>query len=69
MLAAGNKPVTPVVNGSPVQFVSTPLVGVPISGVNKVAEVEPTKFPLPVLPDKGVLIELFVAINQSLRNS
>jgi len=36
-------------NGSPVQLVSTPLVGVPSKGVTRVGEVPNTTAPLPVL--------------------
>lgn len=43
-------PVTPELNGSPVQFVSVPLVGVPNSGVTRVGLVANTKAPLPVSP-------------------
>jgi hypothetical protein len=35
-LATGSVPVTAVVSGNPVQFVSTPLAGVPSAGVVKV---------------------------------
>jgi hypothetical protein len=54
-LAVGSVPVTPVVNGSPVAFVSVPDVGVPRAGVTKVAEVivgdvPKTKAPEPVSP-------------------
>ena len=48
-LATGNTPVTPVVSGNPVQFVSVPDVGVPSSGVTSVGLVESTTEPLPVL--------------------
>ena len=41
-------PVTPVVSGSPVRFVATPLVGVPSSGVTNVGEVARTGAPVPV---------------------
>jgi hypothetical protein len=55
-------PDTPVLMGNPVQFVRTPLAGVPSAGVTKVGEVEPTKLPVPVCPLKLVLTELFVAM-------
>jgi hypothetical protein len=53
--AVGSVPVTPVVNGSPVAFVSVPDAGVPRAGVTKVAEVivgdvPNTKAPEPVSP-------------------
>ena len=47
-LATGNVPVTPVVKGSPVQLVNTPLVGVPNNGVTKVGDVAKALAPLPV---------------------
>ena len=47
-LADGKIPVTPVVNGSPVQFVSTPDVGVPSNGVVNVGDVDSTTDPVPV---------------------
>ena len=46
--APGRIPVTPVVNGSPVQFVSVPDVGVPNTGVVSVGDVANTNSPLPV---------------------
>lgn len=49
-LATGKIPVTPVVSGSPVQFVSVPDVGVPNKGVTSVGDVEKTRFPVPVAP-------------------
>ena len=48
-LATGSVPVTPVVKGSPVRFVATPLVGVPNIGVTNVGLVDNTVLPLPVL--------------------
>jgi len=48
-LATGKVPVTPVVKGKPVAFVSVPEVGVPRIGVTKVGLVESTLFPEPVL--------------------
>lgn len=42
------KPLTPVLIGKPVQFVSVPEVGVPKRGVTKVGEVANTNEPLPV---------------------
>ena len=47
-LADGNIPVTPEVNGSPVQLVNTPDVGVPSKGVVNVGDVERTTEPVPV---------------------
>jgi len=47
-LVTGRLPVTPVVSGRPVAFVSTPLVGVPNSGVTNVGEVANTAAPVPV---------------------
>jgi hypothetical protein len=47
-LAIGKVPVTPVVNGSPVQLVNTPLVGVPSKGVTNVGLVLNTFKPVPV---------------------
>jgi hypothetical protein len=46
--ATGSKPVTPVVNGRPVKFVATPLVGVPNAGVTNVGLVAKTNDPVPV---------------------
>jgi hypothetical protein len=46
--ATGSKPVTPVVNGKPVKFVATPLVGVPRIGVTNVGLVAKTNDPVPV---------------------
>jgi hypothetical protein len=47
--ATGRIPVTPVVNGKPVQLVRTlPAAGVPKTGVISVGEVERTLAPLPV---------------------
>ena len=46
--ATGSKPVTPVVNGRPVKFVATPLVGVPKRGVTSVGLVAKTNDPVPV---------------------
>ena len=48
-LATGNVPVTPVVNGNPVAFVSVKADGVPRFGVVSVGEVERTTLPVPVL--------------------
>lgn len=48
-LATPSVPVTPVVSGSPVKLVATPLVGVPSSGVTRVGEVDSTLLPEPVL--------------------
>ena len=47
-LATGKVPVTPVVRGSPVTFVSVPEVGVPRIGVTKVGLVDSTLLPVPV---------------------
>ena len=47
-LATGRVPVTPVVTGKPVQFVSTPADGVPMFGVVNAGLVERTLFPEPV---------------------
>ena len=47
-LATGNVPVTPVVSGKPVQFVSVPEVGVPNNGVTRVGDVFKTFEPDPV---------------------
>lgn len=47
-------PVTPVLNGSPVQLVRTPDVGVPSNGVTKVGDVENTTTPVPVSLVKAV---------------
>ena len=46
--ATGSTPVTPEVRTRPVQFVSTPDVGVPRSGVTRVGEVESTTATVPV---------------------
>ena len=50
--AIGNTPVTPVVKGRPVPFVSVTEVGVPKTGVTSVGLVENTKFVdvVPVAP-------------------
>ena len=48
-LATGSVPVTPDVNGKPVQLVSVPLVGVPRIGVTSVGLVLRTLLPEPVL--------------------
>ena len=48
-LATGNVPVTPVVRGRPVAFVSVPEVGVPKIGVTSVGLVDRTFAPEPVL--------------------
>jgi hypothetical protein len=50
-LATGRVPVTPVVKGKPVAFVSTPDAGVPSTGVTKVGDVANTKEPVPVSSD------------------
>ena len=47
-LAIGNVPVTPVVKGRPVAFVSVTEVGVPSKGVTKVGLVAKTTPPVPV---------------------
>jgi len=47
-LATGRVPVTPVVTGKPVQFVSTPADGVPMFGVVSAGLVERTLLPEPV---------------------
>lgn len=47
-LATGKVPVTPVVRGSPVTFVSVPEVGVPRIGVTNVGLVDSTLLPEPV---------------------
>lgn len=46
--ATGRIPVTPVVKGSPVTFVRTPLAGVPKAGVTRVGLVANTAAPVPV---------------------
>ena len=48
-LATGSVPVTPVVNGKPVQLVSVPLAGVPSAGVVKVGDTS-------VNPDTDVVV-------------
>lgn len=48
--ATGSVPVTPDVSGNPVQFVSTPDVGVPSKGVTSVGLVAKTRAPVPVSP-------------------
>jgi hypothetical protein len=53
-LVTGNVPVTPVVRGSPVAFVSVPEVGVPRIGVTKVGLVDRTLLPEPVEVDTPV---------------
>ena len=47
--AIGSVPVTPVVNGNPVAFVSVTEVGVPKMGVTNVGLVDKTTEPVPVL--------------------
>jgi hypothetical protein len=47
-LATGRVPVTPVVNGRPVQLVNVPDEGVPNTGVTSVGEVASTFAPDPV---------------------
>ena len=47
--AIGNVPVTPVVKGKPVPFVSVTEVGVPNIGVTNVGLVDNTTEPVPVL--------------------
>ena len=47
-LATGSVPVTPVVTGKPVQFVSTPADGVPMFGVVNVGLVDNTMLLVPV---------------------
>ena len=47
-LPTGSVPVVPVDSGSPVQFVSVPLVGVPSNGVTSVGDVARTGAPEPV---------------------
>jgi hypothetical protein len=54
-LATGKVPVTPVVNGSPVQLVKVPELGVPSTGVVKVGEVN-------VAPDRSALVAIAVAM-------
>lgn len=49
-LPTGKVPVTPVVNGKPVQLVKVPLDGVPRAGVTKAGLVANTNAPLPVSP-------------------
>ncbi len=44
----GRIPVTPLVNGNPVQFVKVPEVGIPSKGVTNVGEVANTGEPEPV---------------------
>jgi hypothetical protein len=46
--ATGSVPVTPVVNGRPVQLVNVPEDGVPNTGVTSVGEVDSTFAPDPV---------------------
>ena len=46
--ATGRVPVTPVVSGRPVAFVSVPEVGVPKIGVTSVGLVDRTTLPVPV---------------------
>ena len=46
--AIGKTPVTPVVSGSPVKLVATPLDGVPNAGVTNVGDVAKTRLPVPV---------------------
>jgi hypothetical protein len=48
VFAFGRTPVTPVVNGKPVQLVKVPEVGVPSTGVAKVGDVDNTTLPEPV---------------------
>ena len=57
-LATGKAPVTPVVSGNPVQLVSTPDVGVPITGVVNAIEVlvQALMLPLATVPNAGVTI-------------
>ena len=47
--AIGSVPVTPLVKGKPVAFVSVTDVGVPKTGVTNVGLVDSTLFPEPVL--------------------
>lgn len=56
------KPLIPVETGSPVQLVNVPALGIPMFGVTKVGEPEPTNEPVPVCPDKDVFTALLVAI-------
>ena len=44
----GRLPVTPVVSGNPVAFVSVTLVGVPSKGVTNVGDVDSTTDPVPI---------------------
>ena len=44
----GRLPVTPVVSGKPVAFVSVTLVGVPSKGVTNVGDVDSTTDPVPI---------------------
>lgn len=55
-------PLTPVVIGSPVQFVRTPALGVPKAGVVNDGETVPAKAPAPLCPLREVFTALFVAI-------
>lgn len=50
-LATGSVPVTPVVRGKPVAFVSVALEGVPKAGVTSVGEEAKTTAPEPVLDE------------------
>lgn len=58
-------PVIPVVNGSPVRFVATPLDGVPSTGVTNVGDVPKTSAPLPV---SSVTIDARFALDGVARN-
>jgi hypothetical protein len=48
--ASRNRPLTPLVKGNPVVFVSTPEAGVPSAGVTRVGDVASTTSPDPVVP-------------------
>ena len=48
-MAIANVPVTPVVSGSPVAFVSVSAVGVPSAGLTSVGDVAKTMLPEPVV--------------------
>jgi hypothetical protein len=76
-LATGKVPVTPVVSGKPVAFVSVPLVGVPKTGVTSVGEVERTTDPDPVdvvtpvppLATGSVPVKLEIAVDATFTKS
>ena len=55
-LAIGNVPVTPEVNGNPVQLVSVPDEGVPKAGVTNVGDVASTTLPDPVVEEEEAAV-------------